>query len=93
MSHGWPEWFLKIFPNTQANMTRSNESIINEVLKKYTGNLADFGRPSCSRRESRQGFAKFSKMFCDSLVMWGLYNTLSEDTKGSNHWEVHGRVA
>ncbi|OAQ27816.1 hypothetical protein K457DRAFT_1820895 [Linnemannia elongata AG-77] len=37
---------------------------------------------SCSRRESRQGFAKFSKMFCDSLVMWGLYNTLSEDTKG-----------
>ena len=82
MSHGWPEWFLKIFPNTQPNMTRSNESIINEVFKKYTGNLADFGRPSCSRRESRQGFAKFSKMFCDSLVMWGLYNTLSEETKG-----------
>ncbi|KAF9299050.1 hypothetical protein BGZ91_010036, partial [Linnemannia elongata] len=63
-------------------MARSNEALINDILTMYSGDLADFGRPYYQHRESRQGFSTFSKMFCDSLVIWGLYNTLSGEIKG-----------
>ncbi|KAI1281197.1 hypothetical protein EDD11_001410, partial [Mortierella claussenii] len=31
----------------------------------------------------RTGYAGFSKVFCDSIIFWGLYNGAKEETKGT----------
>ncbi|KAF9271172.1 hypothetical protein BGZ88_006681, partial [Linnemannia elongata] len=67
-------------------MSRSKEAIINEILNKYTHNLADvgqfvnpLGRLGATKR---QGFTRFSKMFCDSMVFWAPVNSADEEVKG-----------
>ncbi|KAF9271203.1 hypothetical protein BGZ88_006642, partial [Linnemannia elongata] len=64
-------------------MSRSKEAIINEILNKYTQNLADVGQ--CVHplgrlgATKRKGFTRYSKMFCDSMV-FGLRSTLPMKT-------------
>src|SRR5690348_573158 len=67
-------------------MSRSKEAIINEILNKYTHNLADVGK--CVHPlgrlggTKRKGFTRFSKMFCDSMVFWAPVNYADEKVKG-----------
>ncbi|OAQ25627.1 hypothetical protein K457DRAFT_1866858 [Linnemannia elongata AG-77] len=69
-------------------MSRSKEAIINEILNKYTHNLADVGQ--CVHpvgrlgATKRQGFTRFSKMFCDSMVFWAPVNSADEKVKGKS---------
>ncbi|KAF9300928.1 hypothetical protein BGZ91_009687, partial [Linnemannia elongata] len=66
-------------------MSRSKEAIINEILNKYTHNLADVGQ--CVNplgrlgATKRQRFIRFSKMFCDSMVFWAPVNSADEKGK------------
>ncbi|OAQ22057.1 hypothetical protein K457DRAFT_26457 [Linnemannia elongata AG-77] len=68
-------------------MSRSKESIINEILNKYTQNLADVGQ--CVHplgrlgATKRKGFTRYSKMFCDSMVFWAPVNSADEKGKES----------
>ena len=32
--------------------------------------------------ETKEGFTKFSKLFCDSIMLWGMWNALDETGKG-----------
>ncbi|OAQ23275.1 hypothetical protein K457DRAFT_25176 [Linnemannia elongata AG-77] len=70
-------------------MSRSKEAIINEVLNKYTQNLADVGQ--CVHplgrlgATKRQGFTRFSKMFCDSMVFWAPVNSADEKVKENSN--------
>src|SRR5689334_3076835 len=63
----------------------SNEAIINNALSQAAHLLSDVGtlRFPPAGSEERQGFAKFSKLFCDSIIFWGLYNHADDRTKGT----------
>ncbi|KAG0043687.1 hypothetical protein BGZ83_011129 [Gryganskiella cystojenkinii] len=54
------------------------------ILNEKSLGLADVAAywymPSGSIKH--KGYGKFSKMFCDSMVFWGLYNASNETTKG-----------
>ncbi|KAI9238751.1 MAG: hypothetical protein BYD32DRAFT_435429 [Podila humilis] len=58
-------------------MPQSNEAIVNDALNMCSdmiSNMAD-----CPKHE---GFAEYSKLFCDSIVFWGLWNATDESSKG-----------
>jgi hypothetical protein len=63
----------------------SHETIINNALNQVAHLLSDVGtlRSPPAGSEERQGFAKFSKLFCDSIIFWGLYNHADDRTKGT----------
>ena len=67
-------------------MSRSNEAIVNDAFKTCTHLISDMGKfsnvpPGCPKHK---GFAEYSKLFCDSIVFWGLYNAMDETTKGAS---------
>ncbi|KAF9271550.1 hypothetical protein BGZ88_005952 [Linnemannia elongata] len=70
-------------------MSRSKKTIINEILNKYTHNLADAGQ--CVHplgrlgATKRQEFTWFSKMFCDSMVFWASVNSADEKMRRSRY--------
>lgn len=49
---------------------------MNDVINHCAHLLTDMGKLRCPPLESikKEGFAKFSKLFCDSIVFWCLYN-------------------
>jgi hypothetical protein len=57
-------------------MSRSIDSIINEILNKNAHLISDMGVLSQvpSGSIQRQGFAKYSRFFCDSIIFWGIHN-------------------
>ncbi|KAF9975190.1 hypothetical protein BGZ75_000613 [Mortierella antarctica] len=65
-------------------MPRTDESFVNELLNKHSSLLADVGVLSRPPKGSvkKEGFKNFSKLFCDSIVFWGLCNGLDEKSKG-----------
>lgn len=66
-------------------MPQTNEALVNDVLNEAAHLLSDvgllYGVPPES--EERKGFSVFSKLFCDSIIFWGIYNCIREDTKGT----------
>jgi hypothetical protein len=66
-------------------MARSNEALVNDVLNDVVHLVSNVGRirdlPEGSTK--RKGFSAFSKLFCDSIIFWGLYNGRKEETKGT----------
>jgi hypothetical protein len=65
-------------------MPRSIESLVNEALKEHAHLISDMGGFSRvpSGCEEKEGFRKFSKLFCDSIILWGMWNALDETGKG-----------
>ncbi|KAG0036115.1 hypothetical protein BGZ83_003894, partial [Gryganskiella cystojenkinii] len=66
-------------------MSRSNDSLVNDVLTEVAHLLSNMGRLQRVPEESKQkeGFTDFSKIFCDSIIFWGLYNGAKEESKGT----------
>ena len=66
-------------------MVRSNQALVNDVFNEVAHLLSDMGalRGAPNGSEERLGFSGFSKLFCDSIIFWGLYNSAREDTKGT----------
>ena len=66
-------------------MPRSDDALINDVLNHAAHLISDFGslRGQPKGSTQRKGFAVFSKLFCDSIIFWGLYNGAKEETKGT----------
>ena len=65
-------------------MARSEEALVNDLLNEKAHLLSDMGvlsRPP-SDSTKMEGFAKYSKLFCDSIILWGLCNGLDEKGKG-----------
>lgn len=68
-----------------SKMPRSDDALLNDILNARAELLSDVGRlrglpQGCS---GRRGFTKYSKLFCDSIIFWGLYNGEKEETKGT----------
>ncbi|CAO3570249.1 unnamed protein product [Mortierella alpina] len=66
-------------------MPRTDESLVNELLNKHSHLLADMGvlpRPP-KGSVKKEGFKGFPKLFCDSIVFWGLCNGMDEKSKGT----------
>ncbi|OAQ22080.1 hypothetical protein K457DRAFT_1825778 [Linnemannia elongata AG-77] len=66
-------------------MAPSNETLVNNAFNQVAHLLSDVGNLKSLPAESkeRMGFAKFSKLFCDSIIFWGLYNHADERSKGT----------
>lgn len=66
-------------------MSSSVESIVNNAFNQVVHLLSDVGTlksvPAGSKEQ--RGFARFSKLFCDSIIFWGLYNHGNNKTKGT----------
>jgi hypothetical protein len=64
---------------------RSKEALTNDILNEVSYLISDFGAIRGLPQESteRKGFSAFSKLFCDSIIFWGLYNGAKEETRGS----------
>ncbi|KAI1286528.1 hypothetical protein EDD11_000356, partial [Mortierella claussenii] len=71
--------------DSHRKMPRSNEANVNHILNDFVHLLPNMGGLRCPPLGSvkREGFAIFSKLFCDSIVFWGLYNGQMEKTKGT----------
>jgi hypothetical protein len=65
-------------------LERSKEALMNNAINLCSHLLTDMGRLRCPPLGSveKEGFAKFSRLFCDSIIFWGLYNTRTE-SKGA----------
>ncbi|KAG0047929.1 hypothetical protein BGZ90_007752, partial [Linnemannia elongata] len=63
----------------------SHESLINITFNQVAHLLSDVGtlKSVPEGSEEQTGFAKFSKLFCDSMMFWGLYNYADDSTKGT----------
>ena len=66
-------------------MSRSKKALTNDVLNHAAHLLSDVGILRGVPPESVEttGFSGFSKLFCDSIIFWGLYNRKREDIKGT----------
>jgi hypothetical protein len=66
-------------------MAFTEESLVNKAFNQVAHLLSNVGnlKSSPAGSEEKKGFAKFSKLFCDSIMFWGLYNYADETTKGS----------
>jgi hypothetical protein len=64
-------------------MALSKESLINNAFNHVAHLLSDVGNLKFAPPGSveHKGFAKFSKLFCDSIIFWGLYNYADDNTK------------
>ena len=66
-------------------MSSSVESIVNNAFNQVAHLLSDVGTlksvPAGSKEQ--KGFARFSKLFCDSIIFWGLYNHADDRSKGT----------
>jgi hypothetical protein len=71
--------------NIMLTMPRSDESIINNALNDVSHLLSNVGnlKSAPPGSKERKGFTKFSKLFCDSIIFWGMYNFADETTKGT----------
>ncbi|KAI9231214.1 MAG: hypothetical protein BYD32DRAFT_442018 [Podila humilis] len=50
-------------------MPQSNEAIVNDALNMCSDMISNM---------AHEGFAEYSKLFCDSIVFWGLWNAMDE---------------
>src|SRR5690349_21589201 len=66
-------------------MAPSNETLVNNAFKQVAHLLSDVGNLKSlpAGCKERMGFAKFSKLFCDSIIFWGLYNHADGSSKGT----------
>ena len=66
-------------------MTKSKDALVNNVLTEVAHLISNMGRLQSVPKESKDktGFTDFSKIFCDSIIFWGLYNGAKEDTMGT----------
>ncbi|KAI9233214.1 MAG: hypothetical protein BYD32DRAFT_434548 [Podila humilis] len=65
-------------------MPRSNEAIVNDALNMCSDMISNMGKFSNVPADCPKhvGFAEYSKLFCDSIVFWGLWNAMDESSKG-----------
>lgn len=70
---------------TKTNMSQPKEAFINNILTEVAHLLSDMGTLRFLPEGSicKEGFTDFSKIFCDSIIFWGLYNGEKEKTKGT----------
>lgn len=65
-------------------MTRSKDALVNDILTESAHLLSDMGRQQLPKdRIPGHGFTDYSKIFCDSIIFWGLYNGRKESKKGT----------
>jgi hypothetical protein len=66
-------------------MALSKETLVNNAFNRIAHLLSDVGnlRNAPAGSENKKGFANFSKLFCDSIIFWGLYNHADDRSKGT----------
>lgn len=66
-------------------MSRSNEALVNDIFNDVAHLLSNVGNLQWAPPGSvkTNGFTRYSKMFCDSIVFWGLDNHKMKDTQGT----------
>ncbi|KAG0195875.1 hypothetical protein BGX28_000435, partial [Mortierella sp. GBA30] len=66
-------------------MGRSKEALVNDIFNDVAHLLSNVGglRWAPPGSIKRNGFAGYSKLFCDSIIFWGWYNYAKQDTKGT----------
>ena len=66
-------------------MALSKESYVNNAFNQISHLLSDVGKLKSVPAGCKEqlGFAKFSKLFCDSIIFWGLYNHADDRSKGT----------
>jgi hypothetical protein len=66
-------------------MSPTKESLINKAINEISHLLSNVGNLQSAPFGSveRKGFTKFSKLFCDSIIFWGIYNFADDTTKGT----------
>jgi hypothetical protein len=78
---------LKLLKTSSITITMSptNESIVNTAFNEISHLLTNVGSlmSAPSGSVERKGFTKFSKLFCDSIIFWGIYNFADASTKGT----------
>ena len=78
---------LRLFKTSSITFTMSptKESIVNKAFNKVSHLLSNVGSLKSAPPGSveRKGFTKFSKLFCDSIIFWGIYNFADNSTKGT----------
>lgn len=78
---------LRLFKtsNIPFTMSLSKESIVNKAFNEVSHLLSNVGNLQSAPPGSveRKGFTKFSKLFCDSVIFWGIYNFADNSTKGT----------
>lgn len=68
-----------------AQMSQSDESIINKILNQHSDLISDMGVLSNPPKGStrRKGFKKYSHFFCDSIIFWCIFNYDDKGGPGS----------
>jgi hypothetical protein len=66
-------------------MSPTKESLMNKAFNQVSHLLSNVGNLKSAPPGSveRKGFTKFSKLFCDSIIFWGIYNFADDTTKGT----------
>jgi hypothetical protein len=66
-------------------MKRTMEAIVNDALNLNADLLSDMAEFSDvpTGSEQKEGFAEYSKLFCDSIIFWGLHNSMDEKSQPS----------
>lgn len=54
---------------------------INQVLNAYSDLISDVGREIALPGEPKVGWTNYSKLFCDNIILWALYNTKRDVNK------------
>ena len=68
----------------KSTVARSNNALLNNILNQIAHLLSDVGklRDAPAGSKEKHGFAKFSKLFCDSIIFWCVYNHADQETRG-----------
>jgi hypothetical protein len=66
--------FLKKLLSTNTSTMSSIPIAINNALNLYSYLISDVGKEIALPGKSRIGWKKYSKMFCDSVILWALFN-------------------
>jgi hypothetical protein len=68
----------------KSTVARSDNALVNNVLNQNAHFLSDVGnlRGVPKGSEEKQGFVRFSKLFCDSIIFWCVYNHADVKNRG-----------
>jgi hypothetical protein len=69
----------------KITVARSDDALVNNIFNQIAHFLSDVGKlrgvPKGSKEE--RGFVKFSKLFCDSMIFWCVYNHADDKNSGT----------
>ena len=68
----------------KSTVARSDDAVVNNIFNQIAHLLSDVGklRGAPEGSEETQGFSKFSKLFCDSIIFWCVYNHGDQKNRG-----------